>query len=458
MDAGPGDVGVVPLERGARIAVATLVDGRATDVRIHPAADVGLDDRLRGRSPGRIVWQDAKAVAPVLLDAAVPIDRVRDVRLVHRILAEARGLPAEERWARSLRSDAEGLFSLAPEAEPLDALAEQLRLQDAAIGDDPGLAMLAAAESMGAVVAVELGREGLPFDRARHDALLVARVAGRAGGKAAPEAGLGGQVRTNESHRRGGGVATAQDKGQAIRLRQEEPPELAGVPRFGQPLCAHDLAGFETAQETLTIPGRDLDHPRGKLSRQHEAGPHETVQAFGQRGFLGGGLHRAQELGDEGMLEQAPARLDMRERLQEDAGIDVEMAADQVQHVRARKALAGEITVQLRAVDAQVAAERGDRGGTSGKVAQVRAETRAQFGRGRVGRARRAGRKRIGFVHHRNLSRLDTSTCYSSGWGVTLIRVNVGMPGHNISGVASATPDTLLQRIRRGVGKLNWIL
>ncbi|MGY3126518.1 DNA polymerase-1 [Agrococcus sp. UYP33] len=173
MDAGPGDVGVVPLERGARIAVATLVDGRAVDVRIHPAADVGLDDRLRGRSSARIVWQDAKAVAPVLLDAAVPIDRVRDVRLVHRILAEARGLQAEERWARSLRSDAEGLFSLAPEAEPLDALAEQLRLQEAAIGDDPGLAMLAAAESMGAVVAVELSREGLPFDRARHDALLV---------------------------------------------------------------------------------------------------------------------------------------------------------------------------------------------------------------------------------------------------------------------------------------------
>lgn len=160
----------MPLERGARIAVATLAGGRATEARIHAAAHLAADERLRRGA--RIVWQDAKAAVPALLDAGVTIDRARDVRLVHRILVEARSLPLEERWARSLRTDAEGLFSLAPEAEPLDALAEQLRLQDAAIGDDAGLAMLAGAESMGAVLAVELGREGLPFDRARHDALL----------------------------------------------------------------------------------------------------------------------------------------------------------------------------------------------------------------------------------------------------------------------------------------------
>ncbi len=185
VDAGPGDarppdLGVVPLDRGSRIAVAALVDGAVRDERIHAAADVGQDERLRAH-PGRIVWQDARAVAPVLLDAGVAIDRVRDVRLVHRILAEARGLPGEERWSRSLRTDAEGLFSLAPEAEPLPALAEQLRLQDAAIGGDAGLAMLAGAESMGAVVAVELSREGLPFDRARHDALLVDALGERTG-------------------------------------------------------------------------------------------------------------------------------------------------------------------------------------------------------------------------------------------------------------------------------------
>lgn len=178
VDADPLDVGVVPLDRGARIAVATLVAGRAEGERVHAAADVAADERLR--QPGaRIVWQDARAAAPALLDAGATIDRVRDVRLVHRVLAEARSLPLEERWSRTLRTDADGLFSLAPEAEPLGALAEQLRLQEAAIGDDRGLAMLAGAESMGAVVAVELGREGLPFDRARHDALLEQAVGER---------------------------------------------------------------------------------------------------------------------------------------------------------------------------------------------------------------------------------------------------------------------------------------
>ncbi|GAA1417386.1 bifunctional 3'-5' exonuclease/DNA polymerase [Agrococcus citreus] len=178
-DAVRADLGVVPLERGSRIAVATLEHGRAVDVREHDAARVGDDDRLR-RPGARIVWQDAKAAAPALLDAGVPIDRVRDARLVHRILVDARSLPLEERWSRSLRTEAEGLFSLAPEPEPLDALAEQLQRQEAAIGDDAGLAMLAAAESMGAVLAVELSREGLPFDRDRHDALLTEALGERA--------------------------------------------------------------------------------------------------------------------------------------------------------------------------------------------------------------------------------------------------------------------------------------
>ncbi len=40
VDAGPLDVGVVPLDRGARVAVAALAEGRATDARIHAAADV----------------------------------------------------------------------------------------------------------------------------------------------------------------------------------------------------------------------------------------------------------------------------------------------------------------------------------------------------------------------------------------------------------------------------------
>lgn len=199
MTAASSDVGVAPIERGARIAVATLTGGRAIDARVHESARVHDDPRLRTPAV-RVVWQDAKSIVGALLDAGVAIERVRDVRLVHRMLGDARGLAQEDRWARPLRADAEGLFSLAPEAEPLEALAAQLALQEAAIGDDAGLRMLAAAESMGGVLAVELGREGLPFDRARHDALLVdalgARPAGAGRGARPPRMeALAGEIR-----------------------------------------------------------------------------------------------------------------------------------------------------------------------------------------------------------------------------------------------------------------------
>ncbi|WP_026373367.1 bifunctional 3'-5' exonuclease/DNA polymerase [Agrococcus lahaulensis] len=188
------DLAVVPLERGARIAVAALEADGVRDARVHEAARVADDERLG--SPGaRLVWQDARAIAPALLDAGVRIERVRDLRLVHRILVQARGLPLEERWSRALDAGADALFSLAPEAEGVAAVAEQLRAQEAAIGDDAGLAMLAAAESMGAVVAVELGREGLPFDAARHDALLAAALGERSAGRPARMEQLAAAVR-----------------------------------------------------------------------------------------------------------------------------------------------------------------------------------------------------------------------------------------------------------------------
>jgi DNA polymerase I len=188
------DLAVVPLERGARIAVATLDDGAVTDARAHDRARVADDERL-GAAGARLVWQDARAVVPALLDAGVRIERVRDLRLVHRILVEARGIPAEDRWLRMLRPDAEALFSMAPEAEPVAAIAEQLRVQEVAIGDDAGLAMLAGAESMGAVVAIELGREGLPFDAARHDALLVEALGDRSAGRPRQMEALAAEVR-----------------------------------------------------------------------------------------------------------------------------------------------------------------------------------------------------------------------------------------------------------------------
>ncbi|WP_206447038.1 bifunctional 3'-5' exonuclease/DNA polymerase [Agrococcus sp. KRD186] len=240
MAAASFDVGVAPLDRGARIAVATLVDGRATDASVHASAHVAADPRLT--RPGvRIVWQDAKAVVPLLLDAGVGLDRVRDLRLVHRILVEARGLAAEERWARSLRGEAEGLFSLAPEAEPVEALAEQLAAQEAAIAADAGLRMLAAAESMGAVIAVELSRQGLPFDRAAHDALLTEALGERPVG-----VGAGARPRRMEAL-----AAEVRDALAAPALNPDSPQEV---------LKALRRAGLDVAS-TARWELREHEHP-----------------------------------------------------------------------------------------------------------------------------------------------------------------------------------------------------
>ncbi len=255
--AAPLDVGVVPIDRGERVAVATLSAGRAGDVAVLERARIGLDPRLE--APGaRIVWQDARAIVPLLLDAGVRLERVRDVRLVHRILVDARGLEREERWAQPLRAEAEGLFSLAPEPEPLDALAAQLAAQEAAIGDDAGLRMLAAAESMGGVLAVELSRQGLPFDRSRHDALLVEAL-----GERPPGAGPAARPRRMEAL-----AAQVRDALGAPTLNPDSPQEVrAALRRAGLDVASTSRWELREHEHPAIAPLIEYKH----LARLHTA-------------------------------------------------------------------------------------------------------------------------------------------------------------------------------------------
>ncbi|MFC7430715.1 MULTISPECIES: bifunctional 3'-5' exonuclease/DNA polymerase [unclassified Agrococcus] len=121
----------------------------------------------------RWVWQDSSRVVPVLLASGVAVERARDLRLCHRILADAGRMPIEARWLRRLRAPDGALFSLDDEPEPVDALAAELARQEAAVGDDASLRMLLAAESTGALIAEELLHAGLPWSAAEHDRLLV---------------------------------------------------------------------------------------------------------------------------------------------------------------------------------------------------------------------------------------------------------------------------------------------
>ncbi|SDH92986.1 DNA polymerase-1 [Agrococcus jejuensis] len=120
----------------------------------------------------RWVWQDSTRVAPVLLAAGVAVERARDLRLSHRILADAGRMPLDARWLRRLRAPDGALFSMDEAPEPVDALIAELARQEAAVGDDASLRLLLGAESTGALIAEELLHVGLPWSSAEHDRLL----------------------------------------------------------------------------------------------------------------------------------------------------------------------------------------------------------------------------------------------------------------------------------------------
>ncbi|SDD05090.1 DNA polymerase-1 [Glycomyces harbinensis] len=132
-----------------------------------------------GDPAGAPRWVVAEAARdyPPLLEAGVRLDRCRDLRLSERILArvEGREPPAH---VVSADPDAGTLFEREP--EPVDGPALLTRLQADWLAQRrrigaaglPGLATLLAAESAGGLVAAEMSRAGVPFDRGVHDRLL----------------------------------------------------------------------------------------------------------------------------------------------------------------------------------------------------------------------------------------------------------------------------------------------
>ncbi len=136
----------------------------------------------------RWIWSDTTSWYHGILAAGVRVARCHDVRLCHAILrdsslvADAADLRAATAWdAASADPSAERdvLFALepAPDAIPhdLDATVAEFARQSHALAGaaDPGrLRLLTAAESAGALVAVELHAAGVPWSRDAHDAIL----------------------------------------------------------------------------------------------------------------------------------------------------------------------------------------------------------------------------------------------------------------------------------------------
>ncbi|WP_322409036.1 bifunctional 3'-5' exonuclease/DNA polymerase [Microbacterium invictum] len=142
------------------------------------------------RAP-RWVWSDTAALYPPLLAVGVRIARCHDLRLAHAILRGRSDLPedlsamTDPRWDAPAEvaeaESADALFSLDSDAggsSPTDAIPAVLRefawQRDAiAASSSPrDLRLLLAAESAGALAAVEMRQAGLPWDVDTHDRVL----------------------------------------------------------------------------------------------------------------------------------------------------------------------------------------------------------------------------------------------------------------------------------------------
>ena len=204
----------------------TAVDVRADGTR---GESVGLarealpdfvEERERGGSAPRWVWSDAPSWYPQLLAAGVRVKRCHDLRLGHAILRQSelvrdRGsLLAAHEWDAAPTAEPEGpsadtaLFDLdepsgrastVPHGTASVSAEFDRQLEAIAASTDPGrLRLLLAAESAGALVAVELRAAGVPWDAAEHDRLLTEALGPRPPGdfKPAKMQAVADEVRT----------------------------------------------------------------------------------------------------------------------------------------------------------------------------------------------------------------------------------------------------------------------
>lgn len=187
------------LERAGRDTVrATRVPGapregeRSEEV---PAEHLSafVRDEEAGEERPRWVWDDTRAWYPALLAAGVRVERCVDLRLCHAILRGSTftartpfaSAPAGP-WDAAAEPETEivpvhtTLFELDEPASGLSApeapsVRDEFAAQEAAVAassDPRRLRLLLAAESAGALIAVELQHAGLPYRADRHDELL----------------------------------------------------------------------------------------------------------------------------------------------------------------------------------------------------------------------------------------------------------------------------------------------
>ncbi|TYB43081.1 bifunctional 3'-5' exonuclease/DNA polymerase [Actinomadura chibensis] len=193
--------------RGGGVLRALTEDG-AADGPAHRVPDLvaAIAERERDGAP-RWVWASTARLYPRLLRAGVRVARCHDLELVESLLLGHAGRYGEPRsvraaWAR-LRGE-----PVPPDRPPAEKEAQASLFEDDRERDTPGddieqvvavhaaqrramagldgFALLAAAESAGALVAAELTHDGLPWSADEHDALLTELLGPRPSGGLRP--------------------------------------------------------------------------------------------------------------------------------------------------------------------------------------------------------------------------------------------------------------------------------
>jgi DNA polymerase family A len=200
-----------PVGGGGRLC-ALAEDGTPVgDAVAYPELAAEVARREEGAGP-RWVWAATDETYPWLLDRGAPrLARCHDVKLVESLLlgregrhrrprslgaawARLEGLPEPDDAPEPGADDQPVLFAadrhhLPRDADPLTALiavhaGQQRRLSEGTHPDR--MRLLCAAESAGALAAVEMGRDGLPWSAAVHDDLLTGLLGPRPAGGARP--------------------------------------------------------------------------------------------------------------------------------------------------------------------------------------------------------------------------------------------------------------------------------
>ncbi|MFG1806704.1 bifunctional 3'-5' exonuclease/DNA polymerase [Streptomyces sp. NPDC049040] len=213
VDAGAGRVAVVadPVGGGGRLCGVGEDGARVGGSEV--VADLaGAVRKIEAASRPRWVWGGTEELYQGLLDrGGARVGRCHDVKLVESLLlgqegrhgrprslgaawARLHGLPEPQDAPESGGGDQPVLFAadrhhLPPGTDPLTALVEVHAAQQRriAVGERPGrMRLLCAAESAGALAAVEMRRDGLPWSARAHDEVLTGLLGPRPAGGARP--------------------------------------------------------------------------------------------------------------------------------------------------------------------------------------------------------------------------------------------------------------------------------